>query len=100
MNRIALLFIAAAIALGVFAIVVFALTGSGLNTFWLLGVFSAVAGLLVQVFFPRPQATRPVSSYFEQAQSLSNLDLHDGVGNAEAWANASHLFDQDQREAS
>ena len=94
MNPLALFLLILGVGFGVGALIVFALTGGGLNVFWLLGVFSVIGSLAIQTLW----TTIPhvVSPAFDEAQTLSRLDALDGVGthNPEAWAAASHLFDQ------
>lgn len=93
MNRLALLLIAAAIALGITALIVFAFTGTGLNVFWLLGVFTVIAALAVQTIWPSEPAEQLAAAEYESAPATTPTQRAQ-------WAAVSHLFDQDQREAS
>lgn len=94
MNRLAALLIAVAIALGIIALLVFALTGSGLNVFWLVGVFTVIAALAIQTIWPADAATPHLAAAeYEPAPATTPIQRAQ-------WAAASHLFDQDAREAS
>lgn len=99
MNPLALFLLVLGVGFGIGALIIFALTGGGLNVFWLLGVFSMIGSLAIQSLWTTPRAE---SAAFEDAQTLSRLDELDGVGthNPQAWAAASHLFDQDREKAS
>lgn len=94
MNRVALLLIAVAIALGIIALLVFALTGGGLNVFWLLGVFTVIAALAIQTIWPGDTAA-PQLAVAENEPAPATTPTQRAH-----WAAASHLFDQDAREAS
>lgn len=85
MNPLALFLLIIGVGFGIGALIIFALTGGGLNVFWLLGVFSIIAALGVQTFWPTTyrRSPRAASPYFDEAQTLSRLDRLDGVGNHE-----------------
>lgn len=86
MNPLALFLLVLAVGFGVGALIIFALTGGGLNVFWLLGIFAVIAALAVQTFWPATyrRAPRAASRYFDEAQAISRLDRLDGVASRKA----------------